>query len=186
MYEVLALVGLSIWLGLPAWIANAVPVILGGGLPIDMGRNFIDGKRVLGDGKTIKGFASGVLFGTVIGAIQSFIAPFLIAEVSHYVLVTPEMLSVLNLTVSISFLQSIGALTGDMIGSFVKRRADIRSGNPAPVLDQLGFIIMALLFSSLLISPARQYTSILIMITLGVHCISNITGYTLGLKDKPW
>lgn len=186
MYEIVTLIGLSIWLGLPAWIANAVPVILGGGLPIDLGKSFIDGKRVLGDGKTIRGFISGVFFGTLVGATQSFIAPFLVAEVSQYIMVTTEMLSIFYLTVPISFLQSTGALTGDMIGSFAKRRANVQSGNPAPVLDQLGFIIMALMFSSFLISPARKYVSILIIMTLGIHWITNITGYALGLKDKPW
>ncbi|MBS3793461.1 MAG: CDP-2,3-bis-(O-geranylgeranyl)-sn-glycerol synthase [Candidatus Thorarchaeota archaeon] len=186
MYEVLTLIGLSIWLGLPAWIANAIPVILGGGLPIDLGKDFIDGKRVLGNGKTTRGFVTGVLFGTLVGAAQSVVAPFLVAEVTQYVVVTPEMLSIFHLTIPISFLQSTGALTGDMIGSFVKRRVDVRSGNPAPVLDQLGFIIMALLFSSPLIWPGRQYVSILIIMTLVIHWITNITGYILGLKDKPW
>ena len=37
MYEELAIFELSIWLGLSAWFANAIPVIGGGGRPIDGG-----------------------------------------------------------------------------------------------------------------------------------------------------
>ncbi|MFH1470329.1 MAG: CDP-archaeol synthase, partial [Candidatus Micrarchaeota archaeon] len=40
---------------LPAYVANASPVILGGGTPVDFGRLFYDKKRILGDGKTWKG-----------------------------------------------------------------------------------------------------------------------------------
>ena len=70
MYEALALLELSIWLGLPAWIANATPVIFGGGRPIDGGRFMRDGHRILGDGKTIRGFIVGVFFGILtVGAL---------------------------------------------------------------------------------------------------------------------
>lgn len=36
---------------LPAYIANATPVLFGGGMPVDFRRKFIDGERLLGDGK---------------------------------------------------------------------------------------------------------------------------------------
>jgi len=40
--------GEAIWFFLPAYFANATPVVLGGGTPIDLGRNFLDGRRILG------------------------------------------------------------------------------------------------------------------------------------------
>ena len=85
MYEELAIFELSIWLGLSAWIANAIPVIGGGGRPIDGGRCFSDGQRILGDGKTIRGFVVGVCFGTLTGIAQYLAAPHLRPILSQYV-----------------------------------------------------------------------------------------------------
>ncbi|HDS59894.1 MAG TPA: CDP-archaeol synthase, partial [Thermoplasmatales archaeon] len=40
----------AVWLVLPAYLANASAVVLGGGTPIDFGKTWRD-KRLLGDGK---------------------------------------------------------------------------------------------------------------------------------------
>ncbi|MFW9979458.1 MAG: CDP-archaeol synthase, partial [Candidatus Thorarchaeota archaeon] len=85
-----------------------------------------------------------------------------------------------------AFLLSVGALMGDLVGSFFKRRIDIKSGNPAPVLDQLGFIIMALVFAAPFIQAGPVYVIILVTVTLAIHWISNAMGYLLGLKKHPW
>ncbi|MGY5875092.1 MAG: CDP-2,3-bis-(O-geranylgeranyl)-sn-glycerol synthase [Candidatus Thorarchaeota archaeon] len=195
MYEELALVGLALWLGLPAWIANSTPVLLGGGAPMDGGRNFRDGRRILGDGKTIRGFVAGVICGTLVGVAQILVAPILKVEMAKYLLLTPEMdeilyfsSSQLGLTISITVvvLLSVGTLTGDMLGSFLKRRVSVKSGGPSPVLDQLGFVIMALIFASPLLHPSPLYPMILIILTLGIHWLSNALGYLLGFKKNPW
>jgi CDP-2,3-bis-(O-geranylgeranyl)-sn-glycerol synthase len=186
MYEELAIFGLSIWLGLPAWIANSMPVIFGGGMPIDQGRYYRDGNRLFGDGKTVRGFIVGVLCGTLVGLVQVVAAPSLKSMIAQYVIVSPDMETVLLMTLPSVFLLSLGALLGDLIGSFFKRRIDIKSGNPSPVLDQLGFIIMGLILSSPLLQPAPQYVIILVLTTLFIHWISNAMGYLLGLKKNPW
>ena len=128
----------------------------------------------------------GVLLGTLTGVGQNLAAPYLEPLLAQYVTVTPEMATVLYMSVPAAFLLSVGALTGDLIGSFFKRRIDIKSGNPAPVLDQLGFIILGLFFAAPILQPAGIYAIILITVTLGIHWISNALGYLLGLKKHPW
>ena len=91
MYEELAFLELAVWLGLPAWIANATPVLGGGGKPIDGGRFYSDGRRILGDGKTIRGFIVGIIFGLLTGLGQMFAAPHLHPMLAQFVTVTPEM-----------------------------------------------------------------------------------------------
>lgn len=195
MYEVVATIGLVIWLGLPAWIANSTPVIFGGGKPIDGGKRFRDGRRILGDGKTIRGFIAGVFFGTLTGLIQAIAAPSVRSMMLDYVDVTQEMDVILNMSstfngiavsATVAVLFSIGTLFGDMIGSFIKRRVSVKSGGPSPFLDQLGFIIMALIFASPLLHPSPIYPMLLILLTLGVHWLSNALGYLLGFKKNPW
>ena len=186
MYETLALIELALWLGLPAWIANATPVLLGGGKPIDGGRILSDGHRLFGDGKTIRGFFVGVFFGPLTGIGQIIAAPYLSPLMEMYVTVTPEMQHVLYMTLPAAFLLSVGALLGDLVGSFLKRRINVKSGNPSPVLDQIGFILMALILASPFLQPSAGYVVVIIFITLGIHWISNALGYVLGLKKNPW
>lgn len=186
MYEAVALLELAVWLGLPAWVANFTPVVFGGGMPIDRGKVLRDGSRLFGDGKTVRGFVVGVACGTLTGAAQTIMAPLLEPILEMYVTVTPEMESVLLMNLPAAFLLSFGALTGDLIGSFVKRRARIKSGDPSPMLDQLGFVVIALIAASLFIRPAAQYAQILILVTLFVHWLSNALGYVLGFKKHPW
>lgn len=186
MYEALALLELSLWLGLPAWIANATPVIFGGGRPIDGGRLLRDGNRVLGDGKTIRGFIVGVVFGTLTGIGQFILAPYIMPVMELYLPVTPDMQYVLFMSVPAALLLSVGALIGDLVGSFLKRRVNVESGGPSPFLDQLGFIIMALLFAYPVLQPLSIYAAVLIVTTLLIHWVSNALGYFLGLKENPW
>ena len=65
------LIAQALYFILPAYCANAIPVLFGGGLPIDFGRNFIDGKPLFGAHKTFRGFLSGLLVGTLVGFAQS-------------------------------------------------------------------------------------------------------------------
>ncbi|UCE09981.1 MAG: CDP-2,3-bis-(O-geranylgeranyl)-sn-glycerol synthase [Candidatus Thorarchaeota archaeon] len=188
MYEEVALIGLALWIGLPAWITNSTPVIFGGGRPIDGGRFLRDGHRILGDGKTIRGFIAGVVCGTLTALAQYLAAPFVRIEMENYIVVTPEMDVILFMGVLAGFMLSLGTLVGDLVGSFVKRRANLKSGAPSPVLDQLGFIIMALIFAAPFFAPSPSYpaVAVLFVMTFLVHYISNVGGYLLGVKEHPW
>ncbi|MFX1559586.1 MAG: CDP-2,3-bis-(O-geranylgeranyl)-sn-glycerol synthase [Promethearchaeota archaeon] len=186
MYEELAIFELAVWLGLSAWIANATPVLGGGGKPIDGGRLFRDGHRILGDGKTIRGFIVGVFFGTLTGVGQSLAAPYLRPILAQFVIISAEMDYVLSISIPVTFLLSLGALTGDVVGSFIKRRVNVKSGDPSPFLDQIGFIIMGLIFAFPLMSPGPIFVILLILTTLGIHWLSNVVGYLLGFKKNPW
>ena len=161
---------------LPAYIANATPVIVGGGSPIDMGKNFIDGRRVFGDNKTIRGLIGGIFFGTITGLLLPYL--FAMLDIGAIGLFDAIVLA---------FLLSIGTHIGDLLGSFIKRRLNLKPGAPAPVLDQIGFIVFAILVAypyKPLISTVE--IALILAITLAVHPTSNIIAYVLGLKDKPW
>ncbi|NWF96142.1 MAG: CDP-2,3-bis-(O-geranylgeranyl)-sn-glycerol synthase [Candidatus Thorarchaeota archaeon] len=186
MYELIATVELALWFGLPAWIANSTPVVFGGGRPIDGGKLFRDGRRILGDGKTIRGLFAGVFFGTLTGLVQSFLVPCILPVLDDYITVTGEILYVLDMNWAVALLLSVGAMLGDLVGSFLKRRIGLVSGGPSPVLDQLGFILIALI----VVYPLKQvqpvYVLALLLLTLFTHWVSNALGYLLGLKKNPW
>ena len=59
----------------PAYSANAVPVVFGGGYALDFGKIFYDNRPVLGTHKTFRGFFTGLIVGTLIGIGESFVFP---------------------------------------------------------------------------------------------------------------
>jgi len=162
----------AFWYILPSYFANASPVLVGGGRPIDGGRNWRDGRRLLGDGKTWRGLFGGVAVGTIVGAIQYFI--------------TPGFYGSLRAALLLAFLLSFGALVGDLVGSFIKRRLDLPRGYPAVGLDQLGFLISALAFAY----PVRTVSSgqmlALLILTPLIHWSANYFAYRMGWKSVPW
>ncbi len=154
----------------PCYVANAAPVALKNVLPlktpIDMGRSFIDGRRILGDGKTVEGFLSGVAAGLSIGAALSLLG-------AH--------------TLWGSFVLSLGAMCGDALGSFVKRRLGVPRGRPLPVVDQLTFVLVALAAYELLVSSVPlEYYLLAVLLTGPLHLATNYVAYRLGLKEVPW
>jgi CDP-2,3-bis-(O-geranylgeranyl)-sn-glycerol synthase len=83
-------------------------------------------------------------------------------------------------------LLTIGALVGDLFGSFIKRRLGFPQGKAAPGLDQLGFLVFAVLFASPLMVPTLEIFITLLLITSLIHPATNYCGYKLGLKGKPY
>ena len=55
---------------LPAYVPNSAAAALGGGIPIDGYRTWRDGRRIFGDGKTVRGFIGGVASGCIVGIVQ--------------------------------------------------------------------------------------------------------------------
>lgn len=149
----------------PAYAANGAPVIFGGSAPLDMKRKFM-GKRVFGDHKTIRGTASSIIAGVAAGAIES--------------LFIPGMLP-------ISVLLTVGANFGDLIGSFAKRRLNLKSGASVPLLDQYGFFVFALLFALPYGSAPGIFGIAFLFVLTGVmHPLTNMGAHLLRLKEVPW
>ncbi len=165
--EISELILKSIIVILPAYCANAAPVIAGGGLQMDLGRNFVDGKPIFGKNKTFRGFFVGLFVGTCVGLSES---------------------AVFGYPVLFGLLLSLGALFGDLAGAFLKRRLGIRPGNLLPIVDQIDFIVGALVFSLLLSSPTLSWELALtvLLITPPIHLLTNVAAYKLRLKRTPW
>jgi CDP-2,3-bis-(O-geranylgeranyl)-sn-glycerol synthase len=161
---------------LPAYVANAVPVIFGGGYPLDAGKHFLDGKPIFGSNKTVRGFFSGLMAGTIAGFVLSGLYGFNGFPKEFLFQYDPWL----------GFILSLGALIGDLVHSFVKRRLSIAPGSPLPVADQLDFVLGALAFS-VAIYPPSWFTAVAILIvTPPLHLLTNLLAYLVGIKRTPW
>ena len=142
------IVAQAFWLILPAYIANASAVLVGGGTPIDFGKNWKDGKRILGDGKTWRGLIIGTLFGMIGGFGLSVVAKYI--AMTEFSFVGISDFYGFPLMIPIVFSICFGALLGDIIESFFKRRIGRKRGDNWIPFDQLDFILGVLFFSFLM------------------------------------
>jgi len=151
----------TIYIYLPAYIANSTPVILTGWGSLDGDTKFIDGEPILGNHKTVRGTLSGIIAGTLTGILQG--QPYRGA------------------------LMAIGAILGDLIVSFIKRRLKLPPGAMFPIADQMSFIVLAVIFDMLIV-PVLQWDRILVilLVTLPIHYFANVIAWMLKLKSKPW
>jgi len=163
--DVAALVVESLKLIFPAYCANAAPVLAGGGLPLDFGKNFVDGRRVFGKNKTFRGFFFGLAIGVLVGLTENFLFGY------------PLLFSVLS---------PLGALMGDLAGAFLKRRLDIAPGGVLPIVDQIDFVVGAIVFSLPLSIISLELAIAMLIITPPIHLLTNFLAYKLKLKSNPW
>ena len=188
--EILIISAQSMWLMLPLFISNPSAVFTGNKKPIDFGKSFSDGTRILGDGKSWGGLVGGTLIGMVAGLAMAFVMRSADADV-HWQFGASQVEILKNV-----FLISFGALFGDSAASFIKRRMKFKRGAAVPGLDQFDMIagvwLLLMIFSwgwfpDMFISDGRWVGLIAVLILTPVlHRVANIIGYKIGVKEVPW
>jgi len=183
MNPVIHTISAALWLMLPAYIANASAALFGGKTLIDRGMYW--GKnRLLGDGKTYEGLLKGFSCGFLFGIIQQLF-------LSGYLMIIPSF-GIFPVFLVTLFCLAAGAMVGDLVGSFMKRRLGLQRGAPLPVVDQLDFVGGAWLF---LFLGARAWfietfsvriIVVVIIITPLLHLVTNYIGFKIGKKKVPW
>jgi CDP-2,3-bis-(O-geranylgeranyl)-sn-glycerol synthase len=187
--ELLIIISEAVWVIFPAYIANSSAVIFGGGKPVDFGRNYRDGRRIFGGGKTWCGFFGGILAGVGFGFGQIICTWFSFPNHFWGYGTAPNAFF-------IAVLIPLGALLGDLLGSFIKRRRGLTRGEKMVGLDIydliLGVIILLLIFEfdwfyRNFLDGFRIIALITVLVlTPTLHRLTNIIGYKLGKKKEPW
>ena len=158
-----------LYLMAPAYLANMAPPFVrywsGWNRPIH--------EATLGSHKTVMGFALGVFTAVVVTGIQAAIGvPF--AGIDY------ALWPVLGLAFG------LGAMTGDCLKSYFKRRRGVPPGGRWVPWDQLDFVLGALLF----VGPFAQLTwgdvALILAMSFGGDLVVNRAAYRLGIKNSPW
>jgi CDP-2,3-bis-(O-geranylgeranyl)-sn-glycerol synthase len=149
----------------PSYVANAAPLLFGGGRTLDGGRTLGDGQPIFGSHKTIRGVVVGIVAGTVIGLAESALDPRLLVG---------------------GFMIAIGAVSGDLLGAFIKRRLRVEPGRAFPILDQLDFILGGLLVGYSFFPVTLLSVILVIVVTPPIHLATNYGAYLLGIKKTRW
>lgn len=167
----------SLYFILPAYFANMGPIVgnllrLPGGIPIS--------KNLLGFHKTWRGFYMGYFLALLVLWLQYYIQTKGIFE-------TYNLLNYENINLFLyAGLFGIGALTGDAVKSFFKRKLGIKPGGQWFPFDQLDFVIGTLIFLSPFFIPEWQTILTLIIITPILHLLTNVAAYKLKIKKVWW
>ena len=151
---------------IPAYVANGMPVLFRGGQPLDLGKSFFDGERIFGINKTTRGFISGILLGSLVSLIME--------------LILMRGLALLGILVS------LGSLLGDLFGSFLKRRLGLNPGSSLPLIDQLDFIVGALVITYPFYNFSIEMILLVLLVTPPIHITANVIAYSLKIKDSFW
>jgi CDP-2,3-bis-(O-geranylgeranyl)-sn-glycerol synthase len=172
----------AFWAMLPAYVPNNAAVLAGGGRPIDGGRTW-HGERLLGDGKTWRGTAAGVLAGAALALALDALRPIAAAAAG---------VDLPGFPLPAALALPVGAMLGDIAASFLKRRSGRERGAAFPGLDQLDFVVVALPLAALAAPRwfAATFTlpvlAVVLVVTPLLHLLTNGFAYALGLKEEPY
>jgi len=205
-----------LWLYLPGFLANTFAMMWGkwlpktgyGPWPIDGGKNWKDGNRILGDGKTWNGLIGGSLTSGLMSMliVMQMGDPSAISETEATIFIHPmagfegswwDTGSILSSAFLLGTILGFSCLLGDSAGSFVKRRRGLKRegevSSKAPLLDTLPFAIMVFAFGILFLGDALISDTnlllpmlIIVIITPILHRTFNVIGYKIGWKDVPY
>jgi len=167
----------TLYLFLPAYIANMAPVIAGK-LKLPLGTPVHE--KALGKHKTWRGLIAGYIAALLVLIIQFYLQKsgsttslnfFNYQQISlpHYALILGG-----------------GALFGDMLKSFFKRRLSIKPGRPWPPFDQIDLVVGVIIFALPFFTFSLQQLVVLFVATPILSLTSNIVAYHLGMKKVWW
>ena len=210
LIDALTVLGLAFFILIPSFIANAMMVVTGKikGIkryPIDRGKTFRDGTRILGEGKSWNGFIGGWITGFLISASFCWYFFGLIYHGENYNWFAMDPAFIDNVYVHYfirlvyddngivwsGYLLSqlfiaLGSPVGDMIGSFFKRRFAKERGSVFLFWDQNDFILISAAIALIWFPIYWYYWIFLILLTPLMTALANWVGFQLGMKDVPW
>ena len=162
---------------LPAYFANMTPVftrkiLLRWSTPVDFNFKFL-GKPLFGSHKTWKGLILGIIVAIIVALIQSRFKTGL--EIYDY-----------SSPILFGFLMGFGALFGDLVKSFAKRRIGIKSGAKWIPFDQLDFVIGALILTWPLNILSSVQITYALLISFVLHILVNHSAFYLKIRNEKW
>lgn len=169
MWEVIAK---SLYFFLPAYMANMAPSLL---------RKWSFAKKpihekIFGSHKTWRGIVVATLAGGITFGIQKY-----------YYLQGFTDLAVIDygdFSLLLGFIMGFGAIIGDLVKSYYKRKEGIPPGDCWLPWDQLDFVLGGLIFTCFFYVPPAEIAALIFILSPLLHLIVNYIGYLMGVNEK--
>ena len=167
---------------LPAYFANMAPVWFGNSfrwmaVPVDSNIS-LGGKPLFGPHKTVRGLVTGIVLAIAVAFIQHLL--YNVTVFQQLSLTDYRQWGLLGL------LMGSGALAGDLLKSFIKRRVGIEPGKPFIPFDQVDFVAGALLFSSLIVPITWEVAAVSFALSFILHIATNHAAFWMGIRKEKW
>lgn len=183
MASVLNIIAAAVWLMLPAYAANMAPVFAARykfveplNIPVDLGIK-IGKRRLFGAHKTVRGFVVAI-----IAAVFTILIQTVLFSYSTYL---QEISVIFYAGVNLAYygvLLGAGALFGDLVKSFFKRRVGIPAGKDWHPFDEIDFVIGALAAITLVQPLSFELILTILIISPALHVLMNRIGRKLKIK----
>ncbi|MFA5070665.1 MAG: CDP-archaeol synthase [Patescibacteria group bacterium] len=174
----------TVWYFLPIGIANMLPVIFRRwfkwlAVPIDGGRT-VAGQPIFGPNKTLRGLVVAVLGGTLIFVIQRY------AYINSDFFRSLSLIDYEETPLLLGALEGFGAMVGDLVKSFFKRRRNLPPGKSWFPFDQIDFTLGGMIFGFIIYIPPLAILLFSIILGALLHIASNITAKAIGIRKTAW
>jgi CDP-2,3-bis-(O-geranylgeranyl)-sn-glycerol synthase len=147
--------------------------------PVDFGKKFFT-KPIFGSHKTWRGVILGIIIGILIVKFQILL----------YRLTFIKEISLLDYNkinfLVFGFLISGGAIFGDLLFAFIKRRLNLPPGTPFLPFDQTNYVIGVAIFLEPIYKLEISVWLTIFVLTFFLHIIVNRLGYHLKIHPAKW
>lgn len=130
--------------------------------------------RLFGSHKTFVGFTVGIIAGLIAAYVQVRFAPAVFLRWHN-----DEWLAV-------GLACGVGAMGGDLVKSFFKRRQGIAPGKSWVPFDQLDFAAGALLLLAFFVPLSISDVALILVFTFAADIAVNQISFRAGIRDTPW
>ncbi len=172
----------ALYYALPGFVANMMPIFVRRrfrflAVPVDMGRR-LGSRQIFGSHKTYRGFVFGILGAVATACLQAVVYKNGWLHGVAYVDYSRPVL--------LGAALGLGALTGDLVRSFFKRRAGLKPGAKWFPWDQLDYVIGIVAFAPVVRPFTWQMALALLILGPILHIAVTRTANLLGLRKEKW
>ena len=162
----------SLYFFLPAYFANMAPEFF----------KWVPFKqpiweKKLGKNKTWRGVIAAVVFGVLVFWLQKWLFQFSFVK-------SISLINYSDFGILLGFLLGFGAITGDAVESYYKRKYGFKPGESWMPYDQIDFVIGGLVLSWIVYVPKAGVAVTLLVVSFFLHLIVSRIGYWLGIKKN--
>jgi CDP-2,3-bis-(O-geranylgeranyl)-sn-glycerol synthase len=162
----------AIYFFLPAYFANMAPLLFS---KVNILARPVNSKY-FGTHKTWRGIIGATIVGQIVYLIQYWVyspklATFAIINYHHYPVYFGAVLG-------------LGAILGDLVKSYYKRKEGIKEGHSWIPWDQLDFVFGAIIFGFIVYVPHIKIVVALLLVSPVLHVSANYLGYLLKFKKS--
>ncbi|USN53187.1 MAG: CDP-archaeol synthase [Candidatus Nomurabacteria bacterium] len=178
----LTLILSSFWLLLPMGVANMFPIFAvklfpRSNWPVDFGAYF-HGQPLFGSHKTYRGILAGVLGAVLTFWLQRFL------YLKYTWVQDISLFSYTSQSLSFGALLGFGALAGDLLKSFFKRRVNIAPGQSWFPFDQIDYIVGGIAFGAFVYLPSLSHMFTMLALGFALHLLVTWIGEGTGIRER--